>query len=375
MVAADLGRMRQGTRTDLSPAGEKSQRERAELVGVGKRSVERADIIVARGVPQLAAAVCAGRLTVSIAEKIAKLPAEQQRGVVGESDAGELSRRARAALAKYRRDCRIEQIASGTANLPDKKYAVIYCDIPRRFNAWSAETGLERSPDNHYPTMTFDELLRIPVRDLAAEDCVLFFWSTSASLLDDLEIIAEWGFAPLRPRDEFGRLRCDAQGSSLQPVGEGSYRSHQVWVKDRVGTGYWFRNQHELLLVCVRGDVPAPLFGSQDASIVTAPVTKHSEKPLRFRGMIDRHYPNVPKIELFCRGQPAPGWGAYGNEADTPESISNSALSRVSGLRQPGDIGAIHATDNVISPGQWGLKPLPAGAEFCDGEAGEGAPT
>jgi hypothetical protein len=120
MVAADLGRMRQGARTDLSPVGEKSQRERAELVGVGKRSVERADIIVARGVPELAAAVRAGRLSVSIAEKVAKLPAEQQRGVVGEPDVEELSSQARAALSKYRRDCRIEQIGGRIARLPRK---------------------------------------------------------------------------------------------------------------------------------------------------------------------------------------------------------------------------------------------------------------
>jgi hypothetical protein len=36
------------------------------------------------------------------------------------------------------------------------------------------------------------------------------------------------------------------------------YRSHAVWAKDRVGTGYWFRNQHELLLIGVRGAIPAP---------------------------------------------------------------------------------------------------------------------
>ena len=27
------------------------------------------------------------------------------------------------------------------------------------------------------------------------------------------------------------------------------YQTHFVWAKDRAGTGYWFRNEHELLLV------------------------------------------------------------------------------------------------------------------------------
>jgi hypothetical protein len=31
--------------------------------------------------------------------------------------------------------------------------------------------------------------------------------------------------------------------------------------------------------------------------------------------MIERHYPNLPKIDLFCRGVAAPGWHAFGNEA------------------------------------------------------------
>ena len=34
------------------------------------------------------------------------------------------------------------------------------------------------------------------------------------------------------------------------------FKSGTVWAKDRAGTGYWFRNQAELLLVGTRGDVP-----------------------------------------------------------------------------------------------------------------------
>ena len=36
------------------------------------------------------------------------------------------------------------------------------------------------------------------------------------------------------------------------------YRSNVVWAKNRIGTGYWFRNKHEILLVGVRGNIPAP---------------------------------------------------------------------------------------------------------------------
>jgi N6-adenosine-specific RNA methylase IME4 len=219
---------------------------------------------------------------------------------------------------KHHRDARLEQIAAKAAALPNRRYAVIYCDIPRRFVAWSPETGLERSPDNHYPTMTFDELAALPVADLAATDCILFFWSTTASLVDDIELMAEWGFVSLRPRDRDGRLSRDVDGGPLAPAGFGSYRSHQIWAKDRVGAGYWYRNKHELLLVGVRGNVPAPLAGAQESSLINAPVGTHSQKPFCFREMIDRQYPDLPKIELFCRGAPGLGWDAYGNEVTLP---------------------------------------------------------
>ena len=42
-----------------------------------------------------------------------------------------------------------------------------------------------------------------------------------------------------------------------------TYKTHFVWVKDKIGTGYWNRNKHELLLVGTRGDVPAPAMGTQ----------------------------------------------------------------------------------------------------------------
>jgi len=69
MVAANLATMRQGARTDLSPIGEMSQSQAAELLNVGKRSVERAKIVLSEGSPELIQAVQAGELSVSGAEE------------------------------------------------------------------------------------------------------------------------------------------------------------------------------------------------------------------------------------------------------------------------------------------------------------------
>jgi N6-adenosine-specific RNA methylase IME4 len=108
-------------------------------------------------------------------------------------------------------------------------------------------------------------------------------------LPDALEVMAAWGFA---------------------------YRTNFVWAKDRVGTGYWNRNQHELLLVGVKGGVPAPAPGAQQPSLIAASVREHSRKPDEARLMIEAMFPTLPKIELFARGAARPGWRAWGKEAE-----------------------------------------------------------
>jgi N6-adenosine-specific RNA methylase IME4 len=93
-----------------------------------------------------------------------------------------------------------------------------------------------------------------------------------------------------------------------------SYKSQIVWVKNRIGTGYWFRSQHELLLVGTRGHIPAPAMGTQVPSVIEAPVGRHSEKPSVFYEVIERYFPTLPKIELYARGA-RPGWDVWGLEA------------------------------------------------------------
>jgi hypothetical protein len=43
---------------------------------------------------------------------------------------------------------------------------------------------------------------------------------------------------------------------------------------------------------------------------------KFSEKPAIFAEMIEAYFPNLPKIELNCRGKPRPGWDGWGAEAE-----------------------------------------------------------
>lgn len=194
----------------------------------------------------------------------------------------------RTRVQQLRRADREQTLAGRILALPEKRYGVIYADPPWRFEPYSRETGMDRAADNHYPTMTREALFDLEVMRISpADDCVLFCWATAPMLQDALEWMARYRF---------------------------EYRSHCVWMKDQQGTGYWFRNQHELLLVGVRGEVPAPAPGTQFPSVLCLAVSQHSAKPAAFAEMIEEMFPSLPALELFARG-PRLGWDVWGNEA------------------------------------------------------------
>lgn len=197
--------------------------------------------------------------------------------------------RARQQQAKgQRREEREADLADRIAALPTQKFGVILADPEWRFEPWSRETGLDRSADNHYPTSCLEVIKSRDVASIAAPDCILFLWATVPMLPHALSVMEAWGF---------------------------DYRSHCVWIKDRIGTGYWFRNKHELLLVGVRGNIPAPAMGTQwDSAQGPTMVQSHSQKPDDFLMMIEAYFPTLPKIELNRRGEARKGWEAWGNE-------------------------------------------------------------
>jgi N6-adenosine-specific RNA methylase IME4 len=166
-------------------------------------------------------------------------------------------------------------------------YGVIYADPPWRFEPYSRETGLDRAADNHYPTLTVSGICKI--KPPAADDCALFLWATAPMLVEALQVVSAWGF---------------------------TYKSHFIWAKDRIGTGYWARSRHELLLIATKGNVPAPAPGEQFESVIQANVGRHSEKPIAFAEMIEEMFPTTRPLEMFARVARV-GWDVWGNEVAT----------------------------------------------------------
>lgn len=221
-------------------------------------------------------------------DALAKLNPKEQRSLAKAAAKGKKVS-AKTRVKQVARETREKDLAAKQVALPAKRYGVILADPEWRFEVWSRETGMDRAADNHYATTVWQEIEKRDVPSIAARDAVLFLWATVPMLPQALDVMKAWGFR---------------------------YVSHAVWVKDRVGTGYWFRNQHELFLVGTRGEIPAPAPGKQSPSVIHAPVGRHSAKPEAFLELIERYFPNLPKIELNRRGPARKGWDAWGNEAE-----------------------------------------------------------
>ena len=70
------------------------------------------------------------------------------------------------------------------------KYGIVYADPPWRYDMKRGKGVAE----NHYPTMSIDEICALPVANLAAKDSALFLWATFPQLNEAFRVIEAWGF-------------------------------------------------------------------------------------------------------------------------------------------------------------------------------------
>lgn len=165
-------------------------------------------------------------------------------------------------------------------------YDIISADPPWRFASNSAAKP-GRNAMRHYPCMRDDEIAALPVEEWAADQALLFMWTTAPMLERSMAIPKAWGFR---------------------------YVTQMVWPKSRIGTGFWVRGQHEIVLICKHGKFPRPGKSAPlGPSLLAGDVREHSRKPDDLQDRIDAVWPDHRKLEMFAR-RPRPGWDAFGNE-------------------------------------------------------------
>jgi len=168
--------------------------------------------------------------------------------------------------------------------IPAGVFRLLYADPPWRYEHVETES---RAIENQYPTMDLDAICALPVP--AADDAVLYLWATSPKLEEAMRVIDAWGF---------------------------TYRTCAVWDKELIGMGYYFRQQHELLLVAARGALPVPEPSARPSSVIRERRGPHSEKPAIVYELLEAMYPTftaIDRIELFSRTARL-GWATWSNE-------------------------------------------------------------
>jgi N6-adenosine-specific RNA methylase IME4 len=183
-----------------------------------------------------------------------------------------------------------------------KKYNIIYADPPWTFETYSEKGKEKKSAENHYPCLTYDDIKYLPIRNISADNCILFLWVTSPLLKQGLELISYWDF-------------------TYKTIAFNWFKKNKIADSWFWGLGYWTRQNTELCLLGTRGKPTRVDKGVHqvveyfDTEDIVTKIEGHSKKPDIVRNRIVELCGDVPRIELFARQQYS-GWDAIGNEID-----------------------------------------------------------
>lgn len=297
MAAAMIVDWERGINQTTAGAANLQTRRAAKKLSISERSVFSAKRIREHGAPELIEAIRSGKVAVHTGEAISELQHAEQARVIREDRKAIVAKakEIRAEQQKVKHAVRLATMAmvaeKGKATAPaklDRLYPVYYADPAWKYQVHSEVTGREKSAENHYPTMPTGEIVALMVELIGgSHPAVLFLWATNPMLLDSLRVMEACGF---------------------------TYVHHWIWDKVDIGTGYWGRDRHELLLIGRRGEVACPLPEMLPPTVYVEKKGEHSAKPEYFAEQIEKFYPNLPKLELNARRR-RPGWDVWGYEA------------------------------------------------------------
>ena len=176
---------------------------------------------------------------------------------------------------------------------PSKKYNIIYADPPWAYNKRSNHnTKFGGGVHAHYPVLTLDDIMLIPVKQITDPNCMLFLWVTFPRLEEGLQVIKAWGF-------------------SYKTLGFSWIKTNKLNQKPFFGIGYYTKSNCEVCLIATKGK-PIKV-SNMVSSVLIAPREAHSKKPDIVRDRIVELCGDVPRIELFAR-QESSGWDVWGND-------------------------------------------------------------
>ncbi|MCB1394269.1 MT-A70 family methyltransferase, partial [Nitrobacter sp.] len=366
----DREQRRQLIAEDLRERPEASDRAIAASLGVDHKTVGSVrDGLESTGeIPQSTERQGRDRRTYKIVQFVPATD-EEKRGLLVSAKAVRFEAEAD---GRERRRTLQQALSDETAKLPTgRRFPVLYADPP-----WHRKQGVTgRSYENHYPTMSWDDICALPIKDLLLPDAWVFLWIPRAHMFAlhavDMEFATDDGVVITR------KVLLPLAWAVARAWGCDGYSTAWVWTKtdeehpEDQGGGVIAYDQDEILLLFKRGrGLPKPAtdekFGSNHRE--RSKPLGHSRKPEFYREMIATMCGGLPVMELFARvdaEHPLPdNWHAWGNEAPAQDSLAkadaeivategaqapaaegvNSAASRLAGGRTPAP-----AEDDVVA--------------------------
>ena len=188
----------------------------------------------------------------------------------------------------------------------NKKYQIIYADPPWSYSNFQGKGSYFGDVSRHYSTMNADELKKLPVKELADENCICFMWATFPNLPQAIDLMKEWGFR----YKTVGFVWVKMKNDMSEPRGD--------------GMGFYTLSNAEIVLIGTKGKF---LRNRKDVKqIVLSPKWQHSKKPAEVRKRIVDLCGDLPRIELFARKENRlpmyfddsfNGWDVWGNEVES----------------------------------------------------------
>ena len=211
-----------------------------------------------------------------------------------------------------------------SADLP--RFHGIISDPPWKFLLRS-DRGGRKSAQAHYDCMTLDDIKSLPVQKLAADDCLLWLWTTGPFLRIAMDVLDAWGFT----------YKTSGHWNKITKNGKPGF-----------GTGYWVRTSSEPYIIATRGR--PKIYSRSERSSFDGPLREHSRKPLE-------------GIQQFCRMTIPPRLEMFSRE-------HHDGIDAVWG-NQTGLFGGTGAPRKLLLPGELGGSPganLSAGARADQSE-------
>lgn len=164
-----------------------------------------------------------------------------------------------------------------------KKYDIIYADP-----AWQYDSGrslatkslLDGVSNEHYGTMTIDDLKKLPVSNIANENSLCFMWLVSPKVDLGIEVLKAWGFTYVTIAF--------------------------IWHKQRTNPGYYTMSECEICVVGKKGKIPNPRGSRNERQFLSELRTKHSKNLMKLETEYQKCFLNNQRLN-FLQGNATMG--------------------------------------------------------------------